>query len=106
LQTRRNIPTRQDVPRRRRPVIVELPYGYVPGERIDYSSTATRPEADFPSGPLLKATEVAERLNVTPRWVTDKWNAGHLKGYRLPGSNRLRFDWPEILACLDTNGSD
>ena len=57
-----------------------------------------------PHEELLTAREVGERLGVRPRWVTDKWNEGVLPGYRLPGSNRLRFLWPEILACLERHG--
>jgi hypothetical protein len=60
----------------------------------------------LPDGPLLSPREVAERLGVRPRWVTDKHNAGHLIGYRLPGSNWLRFDWSEVVACLEKNGGD
>jgi hypothetical protein len=55
-----------------------------------------------PDDPFLTARELAELLNVTPRWVTDKHNAGALKGgFRLPGSNRLRFDWSKVLAGFE-----
>ena len=55
-------------------------------------------------GELLTAREVAGRLGVRTRWVTDKWNQGVLPGYRLPGSNRLRFAWAEVVASLERNG--
>ena len=55
-------------------------------------------------GELLTAREVAGRLGVRTRWVTDKWNQGLLPGYRLPGSNRLRFVWRDVVASLERNG--
>jgi hypothetical protein len=61
---------------------------------------------NVPEGPLLKSKHVAERLGVSQRWVTDKWRAGHLTGYQLPGSNRLRFDWSEVVACLEKKGGE
>jgi hypothetical protein len=54
---------------------------------------------------LLTARDVAERLGVRPRWVTDKCREGLLPGYRLPGSNRLRFSWPDVLASLQRYGA-
>jgi hypothetical protein len=53
---------------------------------------------------MMTALEVAKALNVKQRWVTDNWRA--LNGYRLPGSNRLRFDWDEVVECLEQNGGE
>lgn len=78
-----------------------LPMGFGVGRGADPSAGVQLPEL-----PLLKSHEVAERLGVKPRWVTDKLNAGHLTGYRLPGSNRLRFSWPEVMACLERSGGE
>ena len=60
----------------------------------------------LPAGPLLMANEIAEFLNVPPRWVMEKFNSGHLIGYRLPGSNRVRFDKSEVIATLQRQGAE
>jgi excisionase family DNA binding protein len=46
--------------------------------------------ADAPE-PLMLAREVAEWLNMSPRWVMDKAATGALPSVTLPGSNRVRF---------------
>jgi hypothetical protein len=57
-------------------------------------------------GQLMTSLQVAKALNVSQRWVTDKHGQGHLKGYRLPGSRLLRFDWDEVVECLEQNGGE
>ena len=70
-----------------------------PGRYSSLESSGLRDE-------LLTAHEVARRLGVRTRWVTDKCHQGLLPGYRLPGSNRLRFSWDDVLASLERLAGD
>jgi hypothetical protein len=101
LQTRHTIePTADAIRRRRRPIIIELPHDWQAQRDSHRRAVPDFKPMPLPEGPLLSSYELAQRLGVSQRWVTDKHHAGHLTGYRLPGSNRLRFDWREVMACL------
>jgi excisionase family DNA binding protein len=49
---------------------------------------------------LLDAKEVAERLNVPETWVRAETRAGRIPHFPL-GKYR-RYDWPEVVAWLET----
>jgi excisionase family DNA binding protein len=56
------------------------------------------------SEPLLTAGELAEILNVSTATVLDRWERGHLPGFRLFGvkGGPVRFRRSEIEATLET----
>jgi predicted DNA-binding transcriptional regulator AlpA len=47
----------------------------------------------------VRAVEVADYLDMSPRWVMDKYNAGDLPGFSLPGG-QARFYLSEIIESL------
>jgi hypothetical protein len=52
----------------------------------------------------VTAAEVADYFGMSPRWVVEKWRAGHIPGFHLPGSNRPRFFLSEIIAVWRQGG--
>lgn len=52
---------------------------------------------------FLTGRQIAARLRVTPRWVTEKTASGLIPCRRLPGSNRYRYLWSEVRAALAGN---
>lgn len=98
-----------DRPRRRRsPVVIELPHDWQAQKNALYRTSAA--PVEYPEGPLLNSAQIADRLGTSQRWVTDRWRAGLLPGYRLPsdgpGVGSLRFDWPTVLASFEQRGGD
>lgn len=49
---------------------------------------------------LLRAREVGQRLGMSTAWVLDRWEAGELPGFKLPGG-AVRFDPDEIDVWLE-----
>lgn len=56
------------------------------------------------SGPLLRARDVAELLDVSAGTVLDWFEAGRLPGFRLTGrvGSPVRFRESEVLAALES----
>lgn len=53
---------------------------------------------------VLTTGQVAEICNVAPRTVTKWFDAGQLKGYRIPGSRDRRIPTAELIRFMKANG--
>ncbi len=57
-----------------------------------------------PPKSVLTTGEVAKLCNVAPRTVSKWFDAGHLRGYRIPGSKDRRIPLDQLIRFMRTHG--